>query len=66
MVTHSHPEGVGGAVAVALASALAWQLRKVPLVEYSARFFEELIRHVPDSEVKLVQRPVSSYLANLL
>ncbi|MEW6284252.1 MAG: ADP-ribosylglycohydrolase family protein [Candidatus Eremiobacterota bacterium] len=31
VVTHAHPEGVAGAVAVAVAAAVAWQTRQQPL-----------------------------------
>src|SRR6266699_4849057 len=30
LVTHTHPEGVAGAIAVAVAAAVAWQLRDTP------------------------------------
>ena len=34
LVTHTHPEGVAGAIAVAVASAMAWQLkRRIPNAE---------------------------------
>jgi ADP-ribosylglycohydrolase len=49
-VTHAHPEGIAGAVAVAVATAVAWQhsTRKI-----SARdFIELLLPHVPRSAVR--------------
>src|SRR5580700_351423 len=31
LITHSHPEGIAGAIAVALAAALAWRSRCFPM-----------------------------------
>src|SRR6266550_4382390 len=33
LVTHTHPEGVAGAIAVAVAAAMAWHLRDTPNAE---------------------------------
>jgi ADP-ribosylglycohydrolase len=52
LVTHTHPEGVAGAVAVAIAAAMAWQLRASPSAERPARFFEAVLRHTPESVVR--------------
>ena len=49
-VTHTHPEGLAGAVAVAAAAATAWPLRKSPTE--TASFFAEVLRLTPESEVK--------------
>jgi ADP-ribosylglycohydrolase len=38
LVTHTHPEGVAGAIAVAVAAAMAWQLRDTSQI-YDARIF---------------------------
>jgi ADP-ribosylglycohydrolase len=51
VVTHTHPEGVAGAIAVAVAAAMAWQLRDVPKRERAASFFEEIMRLTPESQV---------------
>jgi ADP-ribosylglycohydrolase len=51
-VTHTHPEGVAGTIAVALAAALAWQLKDLPPNERPRRFFEEILRLTPESEVR--------------
>jgi ADP-ribosylglycohydrolase len=48
-VTHTHPEAVAGAIAVALAAACAWQVRAAP--PDKAAFFDLIIPHVPASEV---------------
>ena len=51
LVTHTHPEGIAGAVAVAIAAALATQLRgnSAPT---RPEFLQMILPHVPDSEVK--------------
>jgi ADP-ribosylglycohydrolase len=51
-VTHTHPEGVAGTIAVALAAALAWQLKETPANERPLRFFDEILRLTPESEVR--------------
>lgn len=50
-ITHTHPEGIAGAVAVALAAAFAVRLRgeQAPT---RAEFLGQLLPLVPDSEVK--------------
>lgn len=50
-VTHTHPEGVAGTIAVALATALAWQLKEKSTHERPRRFFDEILRLTPESEV---------------
>lgn len=50
VVTHTHPEGVAGAIAVALAASMAWQLRAEP--GSVQRFFESVLRLTPESEVR--------------
>ncbi len=49
-VTHTHPEGIAGAIAVAVGVAFAWRLRgETP----SRRDFIDLILpHIPDGQVK--------------
>jgi ADP-ribosylglycohydrolase len=51
-VTHTHPEGVAGTIAVALAAALAWQLKETPADERPLRFFDDILRLTPESEVR--------------
>lgn len=50
-VTHSHPEGVAGAIGVTLAAAWAWRLQgeKMPI---GADFLDLILPLLPDSEVK--------------
>ncbi|HTV42694.1 MAG TPA: ADP-ribosylglycohydrolase family protein [Candidatus Sulfotelmatobacter sp.] len=52
VVTHTHPEGVAGAIAVAVAAAMAWQLKNMTANERSLRFFDEILRLTPDSRVR--------------
>jgi ADP-ribosylglycohydrolase len=49
-VTHSHPDGIAGAIAVAVATALTWQTRQAPL-DVGA-FIEQVHALVPPSAVR--------------
>ena len=53
LVTHTHPEGIAGAIAVAVAAAIAWQLRgghSTPTVR--GLFFNAVLRQTPESQVR--------------
>lgn len=50
VVTHAHPEAVAGAIAVAVAAALSWQLREQPVGR--TRLLEQVIALVPPSAVR--------------
>ena len=52
LVTHTHPEGVAGTIAVALGAALAWQLRNTPVSERPQQFFDGVLRLTPESQVR--------------
>jgi ADP-ribosylglycohydrolase len=52
LVTHTHPEGVAGTIAVAVAAAMAWQLRDVLQTDYAQKFFAEILRLTPESKVR--------------
>jgi ADP-ribosylglycohydrolase len=52
LVTHTHPEGVAGTIAVALGAALAWQFRSVSLAERLGRFFDGVLGLTPESRVR--------------
>ena len=52
LVTHTHPEGVAGTVAVAVGAGMAWRLRDGIGAEFAPDFFEEVIRLTPDSQVR--------------
>ncbi|HLV37460.1 MAG TPA: ADP-ribosylglycohydrolase family protein [Spirillospora sp.] len=49
-VTHTHPEGIAGAVAVAAAAAYAWQSQGEPLTRQT--LIERVLPHVPASAVR--------------
>lgn len=55
-VTHAHPESIAGTIAVASATALAWQLRLEQEIPRQI-FLEQIIDRVPNGQVrdKLVQ-----------
>jgi ADP-ribosylglycohydrolase len=50
VITHSHPEGIAGAIAVALASGLACRYKDAPTG--SREFLNEICDQVPESEVR--------------
>jgi ADP-ribosylglycohydrolase len=50
-VTHAHPEGIAGGIAIAVAAAYAWRLRGSPPPTRTA-FLDMILPHVPDSEVR--------------
>jgi ADP-ribosylglycohydrolase len=52
MVTHMHSEGVAGAIAIAIAAAMAWRLRENPSADSVVEFFNEVHRCTPDSETR--------------
>jgi ADP-ribosylglycohydrolase len=52
LVTHTHPEGVAGAIAIAVAAAMAWQLGKDTSPDRSHGFFDAVLRHTPESAVR--------------
>ncbi|MCB9452623.1 MAG: ADP-ribosylglycohydrolase family protein [Anaerolineaceae bacterium] len=51
-ITHAHPEGVAGGVAVAVGAALACRLRETGECPDRKAFIEMVLPHVPDSQVK--------------
>jgi len=50
--THSHKEAVAGAIAVAVATGLAWRMKNAGELPNSREFLEYVHRHVPDSYVR--------------
>jgi ADP-ribosylglycohydrolase len=52
VVTHTHAEGIAGAIAVAVATAYAWQVRSLPQRPSRAEFLDLVLPWVPDSEVR--------------
>jgi len=52
LVTHIHPEGVAGTIAVAVSAAMAWQLRDAPQTDFAQKFFAAILRLTPESKVR--------------
>jgi len=52
IVTHMHAEGVAGAVAIAVAAAMAWRLRGKTSEEAATEFFNEVHKRTPESETR--------------
>ena len=48
-VTHTHPEGIAGAIGIAVAAALAHRVKNQPVSP--TEFVTEVLTHTPDSEV---------------
>ncbi len=51
-VTHAHPEGVAGAIAVAVAAAVAWRVRDQTPPPREGEFIDLVLPYVPDSVVR--------------
>jgi ADP-ribosylglycohydrolase len=51
-ITHAHPEGIAGAIAVAIATAIAWQSKTANQRPTRSEFIEQILPHVPSSEVR--------------
>ena len=51
-ITHSHPEGIAGAVATAVATVYAWQFRQAKKRPDYRDFIDAVLPHIPESEVK--------------
>jgi hypothetical protein len=43
---------VAGTIAVAVAAAMAWQLRDAPQTDFAQKFFAEILRLTPESKVR--------------
>lgn len=52
MVTHMHSEGVAGAVAIAVAAAMAWRMREDPADAASEAIFTEAHQRIKDGELR--------------
>jgi ADP-ribosylglycohydrolase len=50
-VTHAHPEAIAGAIAVAIAAAIAWQTREDPIIQ-GAAFLSAVLPWIPESVVR--------------
>jgi ADP-ribosylglycohydrolase len=51
-VTHQHPEGVAGAIAVATAAASAWSTRDRPIDEATDTLWRDVLDRTPESDVR--------------
>jgi ADP-ribosylglycohydrolase len=51
-VTHMHPEGIAGTVAIAVAAASVWQTRGRDAEERWQKIFQAVINHTPPGEVQ--------------
>lgn len=51
-ITHTNPEGVAGAIAVALAAAIAWRWGQESIKPHPAAFLEAVLQLVPAGEVR--------------
>lgn len=51
-VTHAHPEAIAGAVAVAVAAALAWKAQAAHYRPPHAEFLDAIVERVPHSKVR--------------
>lgn len=52
LVTHTHHEGVAGAIAVAVAAVMAWRLREDDSPDPVTKLFESVIELTPESKVR--------------
>ncbi|MGP8202216.1 MAG: ADP-ribosylglycohydrolase family protein [Limisphaerales bacterium] len=52
LVTHTHPEGVAGAIATAVAAANAWRLRMDNDIDRVRGFFDTVLQQTPESQVR--------------
>jgi len=52
VVTHTHPEAVAGAIAVAVGAAMSWRLRPTPSADRAEWFFGETLRLTPPSDLR--------------
>jgi ADP-ribosylglycohydrolase len=52
LVTHTHPEGVAGTIAVAIAAAVAWQTRNGPKNQHFKQLFDAVLEFTPESKTR--------------
>ena len=51
LVTHTHGEGIAGAIAVGIAAAMAWRLREEHGTTTASRVFDSVLEHTPEGKV---------------
>jgi ADP-ribosylglycohydrolase len=69
VVTHCHPEGVAGAIPVALAAGIASQCRDSAQLPSPAEFLSQVCQHTPESQVrrgiqKAIELPTDTSIEN--
>ncbi|GCE21310.1 ADP-ribosylglycohydrolase family protein [Dictyobacter kobayashii] len=64
-VTHTHPEAIAGSIAVALATAYAWQLRQSGRLPERPEFLDLILPHIPTSEVRRKIRWARDFSADI-
>ncbi len=52
VVTHTHPEGIAGAIAVAIGAAITCGLAAATDTDRPALFFDSVLQHTPESKVR--------------
>jgi ADP-ribosylglycohydrolase len=52
LVTHTHPEGVAGTIAVAIAAALAWRTQNAPNEQRVKQLFDAVLEFTPESKTR--------------
>lgn len=52
LVTHAHPEGVAGAIAVAIAASVTWTSRSLSGPLRATKMFENVLRCTPEGRVR--------------
>jgi ADP-ribosylglycohydrolase len=52
MTTHCHPEALAGAIAVALAAAVAWRYKKASQFPSASEFLTQIYQRTPESDVR--------------
>lgn len=64
-ITHAHPEGIAGAIAVAVAAACAWRLRNSTGTPTCAEFLDMVLPSLPDSEVRTKIRRARNFSSKM-
>lgn len=52
LVTHTHPEGVAGTIAVAIAAAVTWQTLNAPKDQRVKQLFDAILEFTPESKTR--------------
>ena len=52
VITHAHPEGIAGAIAIAIAASMAWRLGHTADANAPRQLFDAVLTHTPESKVR--------------